>query len=286
MDNNSQTNNDVIQPVNELGSDQAQNSKPKHSSKPFILLILIAVILGAADYGVYAWQHNKVNFLSSSQTQLNSKIVSVKQQINSVTNQNNGIVSRTQNTTSGNASLANGAVTYTIPSGWVEATASNFATRCYNGYYGSTVTCLDTTVIVPASLNTNGSTSSSYGGTGGPTYGGINISVYKHTDNTTSQDWYGTDLLGGITPDSKDVTSTTSINGYSTYYLNQGAESLVYGGQLNNEYYVLTNKSYVVVITSNVNNNIGPNGTTKNNDNSQYSSTVKSLAQSIKLQGN
>jgi len=276
MDNNTQTNNEVVQPANNDGNHQPQVFKSKRSSSPTILFMLVVIILGLVDYGVYVWQHNKVNSLSTNQNQLNSKILSVKQQIDSVTNQNNGVVSTAKHTSGGSVSLANGAVTFTLPSSWVEATASNYAAECYNGSFNSTVSCLDTTVVVPSSLNTNNSTS---------TYGGINISVYKHTDSTTSQDWYNNDLLGGATPKASDVTSTTPINGYSTYYLNTANESLVYGDQFNNEYYVLSNKSYVVVITSDVNNNAGPNGTTVENNNSQYSPTVKSLAESIKIQG-
>ena len=246
------------------------------STKSIILLVVILIILGVADVGVFVWQKHKLSSVDTTQSQLNTEIVNTKQQIASITNQNNGVVSTTQPSSGSSVSLASNQVSFTLPLNWVEATASNYTTSCYNGYYASKVTCVDTTVVVPSSLNTNNSASS---------YGGINISVYKHTDNTSAQDWYWQDLLGGLTPDPADITSTTAINGYSTYYLNQGAESLVYGSQSNNEYFVLSNSSYVVVITSNVKNNNGPNGTTKTNDNSQYEPTVKSLAQSVKIQG-
>jgi len=258
--------------------DAAPSQSPvsqKHSNLLAVLLFVLIIIV-VVDVGIYAWQKNKLSSTDSRQSHLNSELVSAKQELASVTNQNNGVVSTSISTSSNTVTLANKQVSFTVPASWVEATASKYATPCDNGYYASKVTCLDTTVVVPRLLNTNNTSSS---------YGGINISVYKHTDSTSAQDWYWQDLLGGLTPQSSDVTSTTSINGYSTYYLNQGAENLTYGSQSNDEYYVLANSSYVVVITSNVNNNNGPNGTTKTNNNSQYEPTVKSLAQSIKIQG-
>ncbi len=245
-------------------------------SKLLPVFFLVLIIIAAADVGIYIWQKNKLTSMNSHQSQLNSELVNARQELESITNQNNGSVISSKPTTSRTVTLANKQVSFTVPAGWIEATASKYAAPCYNGYSASAVTCLDTTVVVPSSLNTNNTSSS---------YGGINISVYKHTDSTSAQDWYWQDLLGGLTPQSSDVTSTTSINGYSTYYLNQGAESLTYGSQSNNEYYVLANSSCVIVITSNVNNKNGPNGTTKTNDNSQYEPAVKSLAQSIKIQG-
>lgn len=262
--------------VNHPDSIPAQVGTGKRNTLPIILLVITLFIFTGADVGIYSWQKHKLSSLTTTKSQLNAEIVTDKQQIASITNQNNGVVSKSNTKSGSKVSLANNQVSFTLPSGWIEATASNYATPCYNGYYASKVTCIDTTVVVPSSLNTNNSSSS---------YGGINISVYKHTDSTSAQDWYWQDLLGGLTPNPADVTSTTAINGYSTYYLNQGAESLVYGSQSNNEIYVLANNSYVVVVTSNVKNNNGPNGTTKANDNSQYEPIVKSLTQSIKIQG-
>ena len=172
-------------------------------------------------------------------------------------------------------SLARGKVSFQIPSGWVVATASRLASLCDIGIQPSAAQCLDSTVIIPSALNSNSSTSS---------YTGITISVYTIHGYSTAQDWF-TNCFSG-TPMSVDSTSNTSMNGYSTYYINTGKEKLANTSQQNNEYYVLVEGSVAVVVTSNVDNNIGPNPSTiQLNNNSEYEPTVKLVTQSIRIQG-
>jgi len=261
--------------ANNKDVDQSKISKPKDSlSSLAFIFILIVIILAVADYGVYVWQHNQVISLSAKQDQLNSKIISTKQQIQAVTNQNNGVVSSTKNKPDSNVSLLNGAVTFKLPSNWVVATASKYAAICNNGAFDSTDFCLDMTVIVPSSLNTNSSKS---------TYTGIKISVYKNINHATSQNWFDNDWSGGgVNLPASTITSTKTIDGYSTYYQNNSNVSLVYGIP-KDERYVLSSQSYVVVIKSEVSDNAAK-GTSSYNNYSQYSSVVESLAKSIKIQ--
>lgn len=235
--------------------------------------VAVTLIVVVSVYGVYNQQHSKVANLNSQSRSLQTSINTAKQLLTTTNNLNNGVVAATTATPSNTVSLLNGKVTFTMPSGWVPATASKYAQQCYIGGLSGWF-CLDTTTIVPSSLNNNSTTS---------TYSGINISVYENNGKSPLETF--TDPTNSCGSSCSPFTTMT-IDGYRAYYANAGSTKLEYGDQFNNESYTIANKSYVVVVSSNVNNNAGPNGTTKFNDNSQYSPVVKSFAESLKMQGN
>lgn len=232
--------------------------------------IVITLIAGVSAYGIYNQQHSKITSLDSQSNNIMASISSVKQELAATNNLNNGVVAETTSTSGSTVSLLNGKVTFVMPSGWVSATASKYAQQCYIGGLAQWY-CLDTTTIVPTNLNNNSSTS---------TYGGINISVYENNSKPPLETF--TDPASSCGSNCSPY-STMTIDGYKAYYANSGSSKLEYGDQFNNESYTIANKSYVVVVNSNVNNNAGPNGTTKFNDNSQFSPIVKSFAESLKM---
>lgn len=245
----------------------------RHVLLPVLLLVLVVV----AVVGVYIWQHQQVANLSSSIDKERAIVADLGNQLTTLANLNNG-VSTTDSQRSSTVSLVNGRVTFTMPTGWVLATASRFHQQCYKGAFDSKVMCLDTETIVPQALNVNNVTS---------TYGGINISVYRHDDTTSAADWFTNDFSSaGPYEQTGNQTENLTINGYNTFYVNTAKAKLEYGDQFNDEYYFLVNKSYVVRVDSNLNNNAGSNGTTIFNDNSQYSPVVKTFVNTIKMQGN
>ena len=245
-----------------------------HSQSVLVSALFLAVVAFGV-LGIYYWQQQKIASLNASISNSRTAIVNLSQQLTAANDQNNGIVAATAKP-SNSVSLVNGQVTFTMPSGWITATASRFYQQCNNGSYDSKAVCLDSTTIVPSALNTSSSSS---------TYGGITVSVYKNTGTASAQDLFASE--GGMGAyDSHVQIQFLTINGYSAWYGNNSKVPLEYGDQFNNEGYTLINKSYVVTLSSNVNNNAGPNGTMKFNDNSQYSPTVKSFVNSIKMQGN
>jgi hypothetical protein len=250
--------------------------KIKHAHK-FIFGYFILIIFAGAMGSVYSWQHKEVNSLNVQIHQKQVSIASIKKQITVINNHNNGVTATSPRASNNTVALVNSQVTFTLPSGWVIATASKYAAQCYIGGLAAQF-CLDTTTIVPKALNVNSDTSS---------YSGINVSVFKHSDSTNAEDWYNNDFDApyGNASSGNQETSLT-INGYNACYVSASSEPLIYGDEFDNEAYVIVNNPYVVLITSNVYNNAGINGTTVSNNNSQYSSVVKSFSGTVKMQDN
>lgn len=242
---------------------------PARTSLMVTIMVMVILVLGT-----YFWQYHRIANLNTSISAAHSNIASLSSQLTTVTNRNNAIVALPSGQPSV-VSLIHGQVTFTMPTGWVAATASRYYQQCNNGSYDSKAECLDSAAIVPSNLNSSDATS---------TYSGITISVYKNDGASSAQDLFAQE--GGTSAfDSHMQIQFLSINGISAWYGNGSKIPLEYGDQFNNEGYVLVNKSYVVKISSNINNNAGPNGTMVFNDNSQYSPTVKSFINTVKMQG-
>lgn len=251
--------------------------KIHHTYSSVVIGAAFTLAIAVVIFGACAWQHQAVSDLASAVGQKQRSIVDLQRQLTDIQNANNGIVTASPASTNSQVSLVNGQVIFAMPSGWELATATRFARQCYIGGLADQF-CLDTATIVPKTLDNNSSTS---------TYGGINIAVYKHSDNTSAANWFANDFgSAGEYQSTGNQTSNLTIDGHDALYINSANATLVYGDQFNDEFYIIVNKSYVVRIDSNVNNNAGPNGTTKLNDNSQYSPIVKSFAESLKMQGN
>ncbi|HEU4966450.1 MAG TPA: hypothetical protein VFT53_03130 [Candidatus Saccharimonadales bacterium] len=250
-----------------------QTNTIKHPLR--VPLVITIIVMGVMMTGIYLWQYYRTTKLNLSISATHNNISNLNVRLAKITNQNDGIVS-VPSEQPGIVSLLHGQVTFTMPTGWVIATASHYYQQCNNGSYDSKAMCLDSTTIVPKSFNIDNPPS---------TYSGITISVYKNDGASSAQDLFAQE--GGMAVfDPHMQIQFLTINNISAWYGNGSKVPLEYGDQFNNEGYVLVNKSYVVRISSNVNNNAGPNGTMAFNDNSQYSPAVKSFVNTIKMQGN
>ncbi len=242
-------------------SQQVAHPHINHAQK-FIILYLLILVIVAFIGAIYSWQHSKVQNLTYQISQTKQTINSSKSQLTIIDNQNEGTVTSVISTPSNMVSLLNEQVTFTTPSGWVTATASHYNEPCYIGGLAAQF-CLATTIVIPKSLNNNNTTS---------TDSGITISVFKHSDNTNAAAWFTNDFNNeGYDVTANQIPSST-ISGYNASIINPSdAAPAYFNTSPYTEYYVFTNKSYIVMLTfsSDVTN-----------------STIQTFASSIKMQGN
>src|SRR5690242_10090617 len=117
---------------------------------------VIAIVL--AVVGIYLWQHRQITNLNASISKERVTVASLRSQLTTLDNLNNGVTTASSQASS-IVSLVNGKVAFTMPVGWVLASASRFYQQCYNGAFDSKVTCLDSETIVPKALDVDTATS-------------------------------------------------------------------------------------------------------------------------------
>ena len=77
-----------------------QNPKTKRSKKPLIISILVIILVAGAGYGVYAWQHKKVNDQNSQITSLQGQVSDLNNQVSSLKSSSSSSSSANTPTTS------------------------------------------------------------------------------------------------------------------------------------------------------------------------------------------
>lgn len=164
--------------------------------------------------------------------------------------------------------LVGGKVSFTLPSGW--SGGSERSVNCAKTLE-SIISCLESGSVYPDDVDKVG---------GKPLYS-ISISTYSHDDSTTAKQWWENDYKGdnGTTIVSGQIlnASTTPVNGYDAYNftLDRGNNSVT-------EYFVVTDKSYVVLTAFDIKQPDSSTGNAKQ-DYSQYLNATNQFVTSIRI---
>ncbi|HSW80759.1 MAG TPA: hypothetical protein VLG40_00010 [Candidatus Saccharimonas sp.] len=216
-----------------------------------IIIVVVSIVLVGA-VGWYVWGMNQKQATNAGNTAQNATPV------------------QSPNTAIKTFGLANGKVNFTLPSGWSDSPQRS--SSCPKTIE-SAVTCLESGSVYPNSVTKVDDR---------PLYS-VTVSVYKHDDTTTSKQWWVNDYKGdnGATIVSGQIAnaSTTAINGYDTYSfeLNRDDGSVT-------DYTIVTNSSYVTLVTSIPKQHVSSGNAVSTQDYSQYLNDTKQFIASIKFQ--
>lgn len=250
---------------------------PPHRG-PRIVLLSLVIVLAVVNGGAYYWQHNKVTKQGSIVTGLAKQVSALKLQNDTLVALNNGSSPPSQKAMlpTNQVSLVSNKVVFTLPSGWVKATASSLSALCTGGSFDATASCEDITTVIPSTLNNNNESQALV-----DSAFDVNVAVYKYAPNKTAKDWldqtYGADFSQTVSPAPIDESSQP-INGNDAFtYVDSGdAPSTIY--------YAIVHGSYAVVVSSTYKTVIDPTGTANgavNKDYSQYLPEIKQIVDSI-----
>ncbi len=227
-------------------------------------LLVVVIIIAIGGVGFFVWHSKQTADKTLAPT--NSASPKFKNNAKSKTTSSKTTVSASKL-----VSLASGNVTLSMPSDWVETSAPN--SSCDGGSIGSTAVCVSggNVVVTPSSLNTPNNP-----------FSGVNLSVFKHNDSSTAEQWLS-NVYGGFndTTNPKSIDeSSESINGYNAFsYESQFvADSTTPNQHFLEVYYVIVHDSYAVVVTSQVENTTNITSDSSNNvinDYTQYLPTIK-----------
>jgi hypothetical protein len=234
----------------------------KRSLVTIAIVLLTALVVGGTTWYIMNTNSNSINTSNNStinamQTNINnlkSKITSLEKPTTTT--------QTTQTSANQTLSLLGGKINFTIPANWeqLQGSTGNLTADAFGG-------CLAGAEIIPNSKPQMD----------GSNYN-ISVVVCNAGQATSAEDWFENVRNLG-TPTSSDITSTTSINGLSTFYYKQTTNSYV------DLSYAFLSGSYAVLVTSQVSetsyNTSGQ--ATSTSDMTQYTPEVQDFAQSIKV---
>jgi len=239
----------------------------RHPIAVFFGTLFALVVLAGVSFAVYVWEHQKVVDLNASVQTMQVQATGLQQQIVAAEAQKAGGASSKPLATPVGLVLNNGAVAFSLPAGWVKATAAGLNSICTSSATAQAI-CKDVATIVPSSLNTDSSGFS------------LDIKVFQNTGNTAAKDWFINDYGGGLPLASEgDQTSAATINGYSAYYFLQNAMPTY-----QDVYYVIAAHGQSVVLYARVYQPARGNAGS-GQDFRQYLPAIQAFANSIKFEG-
>ncbi len=239
----------------------------RHPVAVFFGTLLALVALAGASFAVYVWERQKVIELNASVRTLQLQAAGLQQQIVAAEAQKAGGASSKPLATPVGLVLNNGAVAFSLPSGWVKATAAGLNSICTSSATAQAI-CKDVATIVPSPLNTDSSSFS------------LDVKVFQNTTNTFAKDWFINDYGGGLPLASEgDQTSATAVNGYSAYYFLQNAMPTY-----QDVYYVIAAHGQSVVLYARV-YRPAPGKGGPGQDFRQYLPAIQAFANSIRFEG-
>ncbi len=250
-------------------------SKHHHS---ILTASLILVIAAGAAYGVYASEQSKAAKITSQNSSLNNQIAALNREIKQQNNINDDVVAKSKvyQDPSGGIGLVNGAVTFTLPSGWKRVPAS----FCGGYSIGSKAVCQDVAAVAPSTLIASD----------GPSTWSATIEVYNYTSsNGSAASWYenvdgGDPLTDNGAPEAINV-SQLPINGYSALStLIASPETPPTPPDYTNAIFVVVRGSYAVVVSAVVQTNTGYEANVAFDYRTTYLPVLAKMVQTIRFQ--
>lgn len=238
----------------------------------FALIILVGVSLAV---WIYVHDSSKVRSLTSQNNVLNTQTASLKTQIQQQADINNGVVAPSSfyKDPAGKIGLLNGAITMTMPSGWVRL-PQNY---CGGGSVDSNVNCEDVAAVAPNNIvKPNGTTNWS---------ASIGVFDYNSSDGT-ARSWYekkyfGDTLASYLSPVATNI-SEAPVSGYSSLVFQWVAQPLN-NPEYTNAVYVIVHGRYGVVVNAQVQTST-VYGTNAFDYRATYQPLINQMVQSIKFQ--
>lgn len=261
-------------PSQEIDSKSTQLPKPKDQNLLRLVVILILVIGIALSYGTYHKKSGDVSNITTQNSSLNSQIESLNNKTKQQQNINNGVVSAgsVYKDPSGEIGLLNGAITLTLPSGWVRVPSSS----CTGGTIDSTIVCQDIATVAPKSLIKSGGTVS----------WSVPIKVFDYSSSDGSaENWFNTKYTGALNTGAMNV-STAPINGYSAYSFEYQAFD-IYGPapEYTEASYAVAHGKYAIAIDAFVQSGSTPSAKGSYDYRNTYQPQIEQMLKSIKIQG-
>jgi hypothetical protein len=182
--------------------------KPGHSKLSIVIVLLILVSGILSGFSVYHKEHTDAAGVVLQNSRLNTQITTLTNEIRQQNNINSGAVSEGSGykDPTGKVGLLNGAITMTLPKGWVRVPESG----CTGGTIDSTIVCQDTAAVAPSNLVSSDGTAK--------WSAAIGVFNYSSADGD-SKNWYYTKYEGK--PAGSDLTAinpvTLTINSYNAY---------------------------------------------------------------------
>ncbi len=265
--------NPVASPAQDTDSKPTHLPKPKDQNFLRLVVILILVIGIALSYGTYHKKSGDVSNITTQNSSLNSQITSLNNKIKQQQDTNNGVVpaGSVYKDPSGEIGLLNGAITLTLPSGWVRVPSSS----CTGGTIDSTIVCQDIAAVAPKSLvKSDGTVSWS-----------VPIKVFDYSSSDGSaENWFNTKYTGALNTGAINVF-TAPINGYSAYSFDYQAFD-IYG--LAPEYteasYAVAHGKYAIAIDAIVKSGSTPSAQGSYDYRNTYQLQIEQMLKSIKIQ--
>jgi Flp pilus assembly protein TadG len=246
-----------------------------HTFSLVIVLLIIAVGTGVAA-GVYYLEQAKAKTITDQNSTLGAQALTLNKEIKQQNDINNGIVPASQiyKDPAGGIGLVNGAITLTLPKGWVRVPQNN----CTGGTIDSTAVCQDITAVAPSNLvNSDGTAKWS-----------VNIGVFSYNSSDGSaQNWYetkydGSPLVSYGTPQAINI-STTPISGYSALSF-QFVSPPLDNPDYTNAHYAVVNGKYAVEVDAQVQAG-AIYGTSAFDYRATYLPQITQMMQTIRFQG-
>ena len=241
---------------------------PKHHPVAnFFGALLALLVIAGGGYAMYVWQHQKVMDSTAVVQILQTQAHALQQQIDAAkAGASSSSIRVLPQAQAAGITLNNGSVSFSLPSGWVKATAAGLDSQCISPAT-SNVSCEDVSVVVPSTLNSDASPFS------------LNVREYQNASNATARDWFLKDYNGGeAQPAEGDQTSTANINGYSAYYYLQNVPN-----NYKDVYYVIASHGHSVVLYARV-YELGTNTKATPEDFTQYLPAIQTFANSVKFE--
>ncbi len=186
------------------------------------------LVIVAASYNVYAWQHKTVVDAKAQATALQSEISSIQKQTIDLKKAHEAAAVKT-------VSLVNGAVSLTLPDDWMKTTAPELKDKCLPPPDSAAV-CEDVNDVTPAVYNSNAS------------HFKVAVKVFKNPQNVNAKTWFEKTYKGSLPrPEKGDQLSMQPIHGYDAYYFLQNV-----AGSYKDLYYVVVGQGHSVVLYSRV----------------------------------
>lgn len=200
----------------------------RHPMRHFFVGLAALLVLAAAGYVTYTWQHNAVVKADAQASTLQAQIAALQQKTQTQNQANQVAAAKT-------VSLLQGRVTLTLPEDWTKATAPKLLDAC-TGTASGTAECEAVSTIVPKVYNSNAS------------HFKTSIKVFKNLKNLSAKTWFEQVYKGGLPrPAEGDQTAVQPINGNDGYYFLQNVP-----GSYKDLFYVVTAHGHAVVMYTRV----------------------------------
>ncbi len=252
--------------------DDSPHHPVKHRHTILIALFVLVIAAGSA-FGVYESEQSKASKVVSLNSSLNTQAISLNKEIKQQTDTNNGVGApgSVYKDPAGGIGLVNGAITLTLPSGWVRVPAD----LCTGGTIDSTIVCQDIAAVAPKSLVKPDGTAS----------WSVPIKVFGYTSsNGSAENWLYSDYEGGYSTGAIDVSSSP-INGYNAYSYEYQAFD-IYGPapEYTQAYYAVVHGKYGLVIDTMIQSGSSPSQQGSYDYRATYQPQIEQMLKTIKFQ--